>query len=206
MNKFDEYLEMAVNLRDNTALDDDDFVSRIRHEGIKSSSAVLYDNQEDKWRAVADELGMTLAQLGAAAAKLDKPFEGLEGLAVLSGNKALMDMCDYSHPGDTNQFITSMFYGGKRAEQWIRYARNVDADALFDELKQDMDWGAVNTEATSIEGDCGNFVATFNSKKSAKAFAAALELMDKWFDFDIDMDNSGGGAVSLSVEVLQKGE
>lgn len=193
--KFEDYLEMAVNLNDRTqgimAVDD------FEDGGLSSSSAKQYDNQEDAWRAVAKRHGMTVNELAAEAVRMLKAggnvFPGIEGLAVLSGNEELFGYTDYCNVGELDQLICSMMYGGKRAQQWLKYARNVTKEAVLDEIVNGRGSGAFDhLDAQDVRVTNGTATVTFSNRRGADGFVRGLELMDKWLDFDVDLEREGG--------------
>ena len=138
---------MAVKIRDNVLpeISEEDFLAAIREVGIASSSDVAYDNQEIGWKKVAAKFGVTIEKLAEVNRYLniDPGFPGIEGLAILSGKKELYNESDYgvtefnSQSGD--QFITSMFYGGRRAQNWIKNLKDISIERLAYEMEEGVD-------------------------------------------------------------------
>lgn len=218
MKKFEEYLEMAVKIRDNILpeISEEDFLAAIEEFDIRSSSDVAYDNQEIKWKKVADKFGVTIEKLGEVVWNLNMGdnFPGIEGLAILSGKKELYNESDYgmtefdNRSGD--QFITSMFYGGKRAENWVKNLKKVNLDRLASELENNDLAIIPNAKFSFFRGpevkiiNAVNMEGIFTDKADVEKTKKAFELMDKWFDFDLDMTKNENGEIILSGKVIKK--
>ena len=210
--KFDWYIEMAVNVRDNTApnLSWDALDEAMDACNVRSSSQVDYDDQKAAWEKVAKKMGVTveaLARFVDKDGKADYGFAGMEGLAVLSGNKSLFGKCDYgraiSGGGSSDQFVTSMFYGGKRAKQWTKYVDKMTVENLIEEFRVNMDV-ADNVVDVAKTNDKNKVKLSVPDERAKAATLKALERMDKWFDFDVDvnethdMDGDGNGFVLVT--------
>lgn len=211
MKKFEEYLEMAVKIRDNvlSEISEEDFLAAIREVGIKSSYVAAYDNQEIGWKKVAAKFGVTIEKLAEAYRYLniDPSFPGIEGLAILSGKRELYNESDYgvtefnSQSGD--QFITSMFYGGRRAQNWIKNLRNIYLVRFTEEMENYDRCGSHNF-ISSDSTKSVKMTSTFENKDDVEKAKKAFELMDKWFDFDLELNKGENGTFVLSGLVIEK--
>ena len=215
--KLAEYVEMAVkfgskvkneNFEDYASFEHAIRETRNGDAMIKSSSNVNYDNQEQAWRAFAEAYSYDgIKDLANSIAKLmgtdDNDFKGMEGLAAISGNKVLMDRCDYNcQKGD--QLVVSLMYGGGRLKQWKRYAKPYITPGIFIEnLSESNDFDSLGIEFDMKKLSNNSFSITFREEQrylgnhpqdpvggqggdaAKKAFQEILENADELFDFNI---------------------
>jgi len=195
------YVEMGVQFGRKQKREPFESYSEFEHEleNIQSSSSVNYDNQETAWRQFAENCGYDgLKELANAVAKLMGPdeigFYGMEGLAALSGNKILMDKCDYGEVGESDHLIMSMFYGGSRMKQWKKYAKDYITPQIFiEELKNANNFGTMDYRGPQQVIIMSNNVVKVefsgnvhsDTEENKKAFLAMLENGDDLFDFNI---------------------
>jgi hypothetical protein len=152
----------------------DDFQKAVYDSDIASSMDCDYDPQEAKWRKFAENSGYDgLKELANAVAKLagtdpHAQFPGIEGLAVLTQNKALLELCDYANVGNYDIFITSMFYGGNRMKNWKKYAKPwITPQVFIDELVEAVDNLSTIDVISTVEKVGKNIVRiTFGSEKA----------------------------------------
>jgi hypothetical protein len=204
--KLSEYIEMGVSFNQHQPVQKfeeyNDFLNALAHSKIKSSMIIGYNNQETEWAKMAQENGYSsikelanhVAELGGDSIEYDA-FEGLEGLAVLSGNKTLMGACDYSKVGKFDLLIVSMFYGGQRLAQWKKYAKPyITIEKFMNELDNAHNWDVYFGCSVKITSE-HSFVVQFETRgpvtlveNNKKDFYKMLENMDGIFDFAIAED------------------
>jgi hypothetical protein len=174
---------------------------------IQSSSGVNYANQEEAWRKLAVKYGYDgLKELAATVVKLMgsnvEDFHGMEGLAAASGNKDLLDYCDYGNVGQVDYLITSMFYGGARMKQWKKYVKPYITPQIFiEEMKNADEYSDLQTRynISNVQVVDNKTIKVFfgsdrntdsemtntNSDDGKKEFHQTLENGDELFDFSI---------------------
>lgn len=202
----EDYLEMGVNFgageRGEQFESFGDFYNAVINNrqtsdtAILSSSAVDYDNQEDKWRKFADkhgydgkkELANAIVKV-ATADDLDGGFPGMEGLAVVTGNKQLLDASDYAcNKSYSDQLIVSLFYGGKRLKQWKEYAKPYLTPSIFiEEFINAMEYSMLHFEINTLSTSPGKLIIGFNpgDSNSKDKVLELFEAADTLFDFAI---------------------
>lgn len=202
---FHDFMEMGVKFKAGKGEQFqtlDEFTAALDEFGkMKSSIFCDYDDQESAWREFANLYKYDgIKELASAVERMAKgfenlAFEGLEGLAALSGNKRLLDYSDYGHIGVFDFMVMSFFYGGKRAKQWIKNAREAMTPALFiSELDQFLDrmygpeylFKSISENKFQIEFQRGGGGHDPDGIKDE--FYKLLENADSVFDFEIAED------------------
>jgi hypothetical protein len=199
--KLEEYIEMGIKF--GTAQKGDKFedygafINAVMEDPtIRSSSAVNYDNQEWAWRKFAERYNYDgLKELANEVVKLlgteDDTFPGLEGLAVYSDNKKLLEISDYAQVGDRDQLLVSMFYGGNRMKQWKKYAKPyITPQCFINELMTSVDFDNDVTYDINAEKVDNTTVKVYfdtddDNNDTKKRFYQMLENGDELFDFHI---------------------
>jgi hypothetical protein len=184
----------------------DDFIHEVnetyrsdsKEDVIKSSSECEYNTQEGPWRKLAYRCGYDgLKELANAVVKLmgtDKHIAcpGIEGLAALTGNKVLMDACDYGYTGKADQFVVSMFYGGNRMKEWKKYAAGyITPEAFINEMVNLDSYGPSDVYGFDSVIPIGKnmirvvFIQSEQTNNKKTQFHKALENADSLLDFGI---------------------
>lgn len=190
----------------------EELLDEVRHlawEHVRSSSRVEYDNQEAAWAKVAKAAGFAnAAELAKFVANCFarsigggwEPFPGIEGLAALAHDRRitqLMKYTDYATQDDfhgSDQLIMSFSYGGKRQQQWMKYAGDAMRPRLIaQQIKASADGNGLlfGAEADLIEPDVVRVRFTADeewSDEDKKMLKGVFDNSDGVFDFDIDED------------------
>lgn len=151
-------VELETKILDNAhqKLDAEDFDEAIEEADIWGSMAAQYDTQKGKWNQVRE--AMNLPSFEALGKHIvdndihDQPFSGMEGIAILSKNKAILDNSDFAGVGEYDNLIYSEFYGGTRLKNWLIYAKPYMKDnSLIKEIEYSYDMSGIYSDKYEID-------------------------------------------------------